>query len=127
MQRTAWLLLLLVAVVLALPAFAADNVNITGEWQITINTENGTFTPVAVINQEGEKLTGTYKGRFGESKLEGSITGKAVMWKATINVQDQDVTLTYKGELTDNDSMKGTAQMGEYGTADWTAKRAKKQ
>lgn len=126
MQRIALLLVLLVACVLTLPALAAD-VNVTGEWQITIVTENGTFNPVAVINQEGEKLTGTYKGRFGESKLEGSITGKAVTWTARINVQDQDVTLTYKGELTDNDNMKGTAQMGDFGTAEWTAKRAKKQ
>ncbi len=33
-----------------------------------------------VIEDVAQAVGGTYKGRFGESKLEGSITGKAVTW-----------------------------------------------
>ncbi len=120
------LAVLCIALAAACPAApASEQVNVNGEWQLNIETDNGTFTPTAVFTQDGEKLSGTYKGRFGESKLEGSIKGKTIEWQVTIDVQGQAVTLNYKGEVTADDSMKGSVQMGDFGSAEWTAKRAR--
>src|SRR5262249_25883226 len=63
--------LLLAASVAAIPSSSADTAKIAGEWNLTVESPNGPATPTATIKQDGEKLTGTYKGRFGESPLTG--------------------------------------------------------
>ena len=122
-------LLACVACIAMAPAAArsAEKVDLTGEWQITIETPDGTFTPTAILQQQGEKLTGTYKGRMGESKLEGSVKEKAVKWEVTVHVQDQDLKLAYSGTVESNDTMKGSVQFGDIGSAQWTAKRKAKE
>lgn len=111
---------------IAAVAPAADKVDVTGEWDITIESPQGTFTPSAVFQQDGEKLTGTYKGRFGESKLEGTVKEKAIQWKVTISIEGQAVNLLYKGTVESDDTMKGSVELGEFGSAEWKAKRKKK-
>jgi len=41
-------------------------VNVTGAWLFQVETPNGTGSPTFNFKQEGEKLTGQYKGAFGE-------------------------------------------------------------
>src|SRR6266540_7011779 len=50
----------------------AQSTNVSGNWKLAFETPNGAANPSLVLKQEGEKLTGTYKGRFGESPLEGA-------------------------------------------------------
>ncbi len=48
-------------------------VDVSGTWKLTLETQNGTSNPMVTFKQEGEELTGTYKGRFGESPLKGTV------------------------------------------------------
>ncbi len=105
---------------------AAEKVNVAGEWEITLQTPEGTFNPTVTFQQEGEKLTGTYKGRLGESRLEGSLKDNAIKWKVSFTIEGQAVEFVYTGTV-DGDTMKGTVQLGEFGSFDWTAKRKKQE
>src|SRR3974377_348341 len=60
------LLLFLAAAVLAI---AAD---ITGTWNFNVETDMGSGTPTMTFKQEGNVLTGTYKGQLGEAPLRGT-------------------------------------------------------
>jgi L-seryl-tRNA(Ser) seleniumtransferase len=115
---------ILLAVFAGLAYAQADKPSVTGGWTLTIESPNGTFNPVVIFKQDGEKLTGTYKGRAGDTKLDGTITGKDIKWTVKLQFQDQTFELEYKGTV-DGDSMKGTVAMGEMGTMPWTAKRKK--
>lgn len=75
-----------------------------------------------MLKQAGERLTGSYKGRLGDSALEGSIKGNEIRFAVKLKFQDQEVTITYSGTV-EKDSMKGTAQFGDRGSAPWTARR----
>ena len=109
-----------------IPARGADRVDVTGEWEITIQTSEDTFTPTAAFQQDGEKLSGTYKGRFGESKIVGSVKEKAIQWKVTFSIQGQAVDFNYRGTVESNTAMKGSVEFG-FGSAEWTAKRKQKE
>src|SRR5215472_10906299 len=117
---TAWLLGTLVVTV---PSFAADPAKVAGDWTLTIEGPNGTATPSASFKQDGENLTGTYKGRFGESPLKGTIKGNDIKFTTKINPQGQDLELTYTGTV-DGDSMKGKASFGGMGDGEFSGKRA---
>src|SRR5262249_57588103 len=89
----------------------AQSTNVTGNWKLTIETPNGTGNPSLVLKQDGEKLTGTYKGRFGDSPLEGTVKGKEIKFSFKVNAQGQDLQVEYAGAV-DGDTMKGKPKSG---------------
>ncbi|MEK6321954.1 MAG: hypothetical protein AABN33_09755 [Acidobacteriota bacterium] len=106
----------------AAPA-GASGVNISGDWAFMVETGQGSGSPSFSFKQDGEKLTGTYKGQFGEAPLTGTVKGADIKFVIKVNAQGQDLTITYTGKIETKDSMKGTAALGDLGEATWTAKR----
>jgi len=101
----------------------AGAANITGAWAFAVETQAGSGTPTFTFKQDGENLSGTYKGQFGEAPLTGTVKGSDVKFTIKINAQGQDLTVTYTGKIDGKDSMKGTASFGEMGEGTWTGKR----
>jgi hypothetical protein len=96
--------------------------DVSGNWKLTIETPNGPGSPSVVLKQEGEKLTGTYKGRFGESPLEGTVKDKDIKFTVKVNAQGQELLIEYAGTL-EGDTMKGKVKFGEYGEGTFTGKK----
>ncbi|HEV8485982.1 MAG TPA: hypothetical protein VGV87_20735 [Blastocatellia bacterium] len=96
--------------------------NVSGVWNATVETPQGTGNPVFTFKQEGEKITGNYKGTFGEAPLTGTLKGGEISFSFKVNMQGQNLDLTYTGKV-DGNNMKGKAKLGELGEADWTAKK----
>jgi hypothetical protein len=107
---------------LAMPT-SAQSVNVNGDWDLTINSPQGTFNPKASLKQEGEKLTGALKGQRGELPVTGTVKDKEITITWTTKFQDQDMVITLTGTI-DGDSIKGGADYGGLAQGDWTAKRA---
>ena len=103
-------------------ASAADAAKVAGEWAITVESPQGTGTPSLVLKQDGETLTGTYKGRLGEVPLKGTIKGNDIKFTVTVSPQGQDLVIEYAGTV-DGDTMKGKAKFGEYGEGNFTGKK----
>lgn len=110
------------ALVLAVSA-TAQSPNVTGDWDITINSPQGALPTKAYFKQEGEKLTGGIKRQSGEFPLEGAVTGKEIKFKYTVKFQGQDLVITLTGAV-DGDTMKGDADFGGLAQGDWNGKRA---
>ena len=110
-------LLLLAPLTLCL---AQESVNVSGEWDLTTNTPRGEMTSTAKFVQEGEKLTVTMISPRGESTGTGTIKGADIEWTVTRETPRGQITVTYKGKVEGN-TMKGEAQMGDFGTAEWKA------
>ena len=53
---------------------------------------------------------------------EGQITGRTVTWSMTLQFGGQSITLSYRGEA-DGNRMTGTADLGSFGSATFTAER----
>ena len=100
----------------------AQSTNVSGNWKLTFETPNGPANPSLVLKQDGEKLTGTYKGRFGESPLEGAVKGKEIKFTVKVNAQGQEFLLEYAGAV-EGDTMKGKVKFGDMGEADFSGKK----
>jgi len=114
---------------LALLAFSqsAQQVNVTGDWDLTSTSpRGGERTQTISLKQEGEKLTVTMTGRQGEEiKAEGTVKGNEIEWSMTRTSQrGGEIKITYKGKI-EGDTMSGQVQMGDFGSADWKAARKK--
>ena len=106
----------------AILTVGAQSTNVTGNWKLTIETPNGTGNPSLVLKQDGEKLTGTYKGRFGDSQLEGTVKGKEIKFTFKVNAEGQEVKVEYAGAV-DGDTMKGKAKYGDMFEGNFTGKK----
>jgi hypothetical protein len=104
------------------PTAPAAASNISGTWNMEVQTAQGTGTPVFTFVQDGDKLTGHYKGRLGEADVTGSIKGDAITFSFKISPQGQEVTCTYSGTVT-GDTMKGTAKFGTFADSPFTGKK----
>ena len=92
------MLKLICALVLCMPfAFAAD---VTGTWQLTVETNQGSGSPTVDFQQQGEQLTGTFHSQlFGEAKLTGSVKGNAIEFGFDGDAGGQKITVSYKGTI----------------------------
>lgn len=117
--------LLSVLSLVVIPLFlAAQEVNVTGDWDLTTQSpRGGERTQTIHIEQNGENITVTMQGRGGEEiTAEGTVKGNKIEWSVTRNTPRGEFTITYTGTV-EGDTMSGEAQMGDFGTREWTAKK----
>jgi hypothetical protein len=101
-------------------AFA--DANVTGKWNMTVNTQAGTGNPVFELKQEGANVTGIYKGQLGEAPVTGSVKGDELTLNIKISAQGQELAVIYTGKVT-GDSMSGKVSLGEMGEGTFTGKK----
>jgi hypothetical protein len=102
---------------------AAPSPSVAGIWHLQIDTGQGTGTPTFIFKQDGETLTGQYKGLFGEAPVTGTLKGSAITFSVKVKPEDQDVTISYTGTV-DGDTMKGKVDFGGNGEGTFTGKRS---
>ena len=120
---------LVIAFVFALgqqaPAKPAPVPSLTGKWTMSLEVPTGTATPTLEIVQDGQKISGSYQGRYGKFPITGTLKEKALLFTFTMTAEGQEVVMSFSGEVAaDAQSMKGTAEMPGLGEATWSAKRA---
>ena len=101
---------------------AKTSVDVSGPWDLQIDTGAGTGSPSVTFTQDGETLTGQYKGQFGESAVTGTVKGSDITFQIELNVQGTAVTVVYSG-VVDKDTMKGTVKLGDMGEGTFTGKK----
>jgi hypothetical protein len=103
----------------------AKDTGISGAWAMTVQTPQGDMPSDATFTQDKEVLKVSMAGPQGTMSGEGTIKEGAVQWTMTINTPQGDFTLSFTGKVT-GDTMSGEVQLGDFGTATWSAKRTKK-
>lgn len=101
----------------------AEEVDVSGDWELTVKSPRGEMTRDIHFDQEGENLTVTMIGRQGEEITgEGTIKGNKIEWTITRSTPRGEMTITYTGEV-EGDKMSGEAQFGDFQSSEWEATR----
>jgi hypothetical protein len=119
MRRTAFAALL----VALLAAPAAAQINLTGDWDMTIESPQGTNAVKVTLTQDGEKVSGLFKSQFGELPVTGALTGVDLNIAFSLPIQGQSVDIVMTGKV-EGPTLAGKVQFGGFGEGDWTATRA---
>jgi D-glucosaminate-6-phosphate ammonia-lyase len=102
--------------VCALQAYAAALVeeprSASGTWALRVETAMGVGTPTLLLNQDGSTLSGTYRGRFGEGPVKGTLTGDAIDFSTRISGPMGATDLRYTGRVS-GDTMSGSLRLGK--------------
>jgi hypothetical protein len=119
MSRTVFAALLVA--LLAVPA-AAQN-NLTGDWDMTIQSPQGTNTVKVTLTQDGETVSGRITSQIGELPVTGALTGDDLKIAFTLPIQGQSIDIVMTGKV-EGPTLAGKVQFGGFGEGDWTATRA---
>lgn len=115
--------LLLVLALVGLPAqAAAQEVDLTGEWVLTVSSPNGIGERKVLFVQEDNELTGEISSARAEGPLTGTIDGNEVTFVAIVEMESGPFEIFYTGTI-DGDEIEGIVEFGSYGTGTFTGHR----
>jgi hypothetical protein len=115
---------LMVLALLVVPGLAAEPAKVAGKWNVTLELPSITGHPVVTLKQDGEKLTGTYEGRYGESLLTGTVKEKEITFTVTFVAEGMQTQGVFAGKV-DGDTMGGDVSFEGAGDGTWSAVRAR--
>ena len=107
--------------VLSVTVFAAP-ANVVGQWSVSLELGSIVGHPTLDLKQDGEKLTGTYRGRYGASPLEGAVKENQIGFTVTINAEGQETSGYFSGTV-EGDKMSGNVEFEGAGEGTWSATR----
>ena len=99
-------------------------VSVAGDWDVTVQSPQGTNTVLVTLKQDGEKLDGLFKSPLGELPFTGTLTGSDMKFTFSFPVDGQPLLITMTGKV-DGDAIAGKADFGGFAEGDWSATRAK--
>ncbi|MGH9841644.1 MAG: hypothetical protein ACREEM_23070 [Blastocatellia bacterium] len=105
----------------AATASSGGAIDVTGVWSVEVQTDAGSGSPSFTFKQDGEKLTGRYKGQLGESDLTGTVKGDKIEFSFKVSGQVEG-TVVYTG-TTDGKTMKGKVNLAGLGEGTFTGKK----
>lgn len=113
---------LALAFVLSLPYSALAQVDVTGDWAVTIESPQGPMTIDTTMKQAGEDLTGTITSPMGSVDFKGKLVKDALNVNYTMDLQGNSIQITMTGTVA-GESMTGNLNFGGLGDIPWSAKK----
>jgi imidazolonepropionase-like amidohydrolase len=96
---------------------------VAGGWAMTLTSPQGPLDITMTLVQSVSTFTGTMTSQLGSQEIsDGLITGRNLTWTSTVQVGGQSIMLNYRGEV-DGNRMTGSAELGSFGSATFTAER----
>ena len=113
-----------VAVLVAAPSSGAAQADLSGDWELTVMTDQGDQMLTITVIQDGQDLTATGDaGEFGPIEMTGTIDGVNVRLAWELDLQGTPLDIVFTGILADG-VISGSADFGGMGEGEWTAKRS---
>jgi hypothetical protein len=105
----------------AAPAAEEKKIDVTGTWKLEVDLGGNTGAPEFTFKQKGEKLTGKYKGQFGEADVTGTLKGNKIEFSFEIDMGK----VVYTGTVEKDGTLKGKVNYGDQLSGTWTGKKDK--
>ncbi len=98
--------------------------SIDGTWTMKLQTQMGENPATLKLSNSDGSLSGSVEAAGqGTADISGTLDGESVQFKGTLNSQMGPIELDFSGTV-DGDEMKGTVELGSFGSGSWTATKA---
>ncbi len=101
---------------------AGGNQNLSGKWEVQVEGYGAPRTQRFELKQKGEELSGVYAGKYGESRVSGTVKDTAVEFEMRV-IEDGHILMVHYVGTAAEDGIKGTVTFGDAGKGTWVASR----
>ena len=106
----------------AKPQPVHPTIDISGTWDVDIQYEVGSAHHLLFLTTKENRVSGSHHGWAFRGGLSGQISGNKVELRSSLPAEGSRLSYSFQGTAA-GDSMSGTLDLGEYGTARWRAQR----
>lgn len=99
--------------------------DVSGTWNVSIQTPDQTMGSLLVVTQKGDSISGSLESEIGVAPLNGTVKGDTVAFAFSIDAGGQMMDIRASALLTDENSMNGTLDVSGMGAMPFTARRQK--
>jgi hypothetical protein len=97
-----------VALTIACGTASAQDVDLTGQWDVVVTTKFSEGKSTLVLEHQGQALTGHIDGQYGKAGLTGTVKGTTFSFAFTLTLEDgKPSKVLYRGTA-DKDGLRGT-------------------
>jgi D-glucosaminate-6-phosphate ammonia-lyase len=100
---------------------AAPSMNISGRWDVNIEYYSSKSQHKFFIEQDGNWIQGSHKSEFSMREMVGTVEGDQVKLSSSDHLLADHIPFIFSGTI-NGDTMSGQIYMGEYISAQFTAK-----
>ncbi len=114
------------ALFLSLSAFTSAArvlADLTGTWNVSVQTPDQTMSSTLIVKQMGDSLSGSLESELGSAPMVGSVKGDTVAFNFSLDMGGQALVIQAQGLLSDKNSMSGQLDVSGMGVMPFTAKR----
>lgn len=104
----------------AAPRLFAD---LTGKWNVTVATPDGTQPSLMTLTQKGDSISGTLESQLGAAPVAGVVKGDSVKFAFQLDLGGQQLLINGAGAMKDKDNMNGVLDVAGMGVMPFTAVR----
>lgn len=95
---------------------------VAGIWDVDVTFTMGSARHRVMFEQKAGHLTGLHEGETVNGKLMGELHANQIRFRSAQRLEGNVLSYDFKGTV-QGDTMSGEVALGEYGKAQWTAKR----
>jgi L-seryl-tRNA(Ser) seleniumtransferase len=106
----------------AAPPDLPPSVQVSGRWDAVLKFDYGEARHTLYLEQSAERLAGTHYGEFLSGELRGTVSGNRVRFRSSHRYEGTSLGYSFDAVLADG-VLSGTVDLGEYGQAQFTAKK----
>jgi L-seryl-tRNA(Ser) seleniumtransferase len=99
---------------------AAD---VAGRWEVDVQYSRGTARHRLLLVTRGNRVDGSHIGRRLQGAVSGTVEGDRVRLRSALPCEGTQLTYRFDGTV-HGSTIEGEVNLGEYGKARWTARRA---
>ena len=97
--------------------------DVSGHWDLTVEYFTSTSRHQLYLQQEGNWITGAHHSDYSSQEIVGTVEGDQVKMRSQMRRPGDSILFQFSGRVAD-DVITGSIHLGEYLTAQFTAKRA---
>ena len=101
---------------------AVAEVDISGHWDLTVEYFSSTSQHQLYLQQEGNWIQGAHQSDFSSQEIVGTVEGDRVKLRSQVREAADGILFLFSGRVS-GDIISGSIFLGEYLTAQFTAKR----
>ncbi|MDH5399228.1 MAG: selenocysteine synthase, partial [Cyclobacteriaceae bacterium] len=100
----------------------SPSVNVGDRWEVTVKFFSSESKHTLLLEQDGNWVQGLHQGDFSVREVVGMVEGDVVKLRSVDSQSGDSITFIFTGTVT-GETMSGSVFMGEYLTAEFSAKR----
>ena len=101
---------------------AGATVDVNGQWDVEMRYVRMAAKHRFVFDQDGDNLLGTHMGETTGGDLKGWIEGNEIQFRSAHPLEGAGFHFEFVGRVS-GEKMAGEVDLGEYGSAQWSAQR----